>query len=160
MPHILAGALVGAVAGALLARSQRRTARGASVWVVVLVAAACGALIGSTFHSPPMEETPDIGAGGFDSAVADGVALVEFFATWCPPCRRQAPIVDQVAASVGDRAAIIKLDVDKHADIAQRFNIDSIPTIIIFSNGSEKKRFEGLTSKARLVDAINDVARQ
>ena len=159
LPHLLAGALVGAVVGVLLARSRGRSARRASAWIVVLLAAACGALMGSGTYTPPLEETPALAHTPFDELVARGVVAVDFFATWCPPCRPQARILDKVEATVGARAAFLRVDIDKHPDLAHRLNITSLPAILVFSNGVEKKRFESLASKRELIEAIEDVAR-
>ena len=63
----------------------------------------------------------------FDSQIANGLVLVDFWATWCGPCKVQGPIVEQVAQHVQDSATIAKLDVDANPKIAQRFNIRSIP---------------------------------
>lgn len=73
--------------------------------------------------------------------------LVDFWATWCGPCRRQAPIVEELAE---EGFAVGKVDVDAQPGLAQQFQIMSIPTMIIFKGGREVKRLVGLTSKADL----------
>ena len=91
---------------------------------------------------------------GFDEAIAEGVVLVDFWATWCPPCRIQGPIIDDLAAEVNDRATISKLDVDDHGSIASRYGISSIPTLLIFKDGEEVKRFTGVQQKETLLAVI------
>ena len=90
----------------------------------------------------------------FDAQVASGVVLVDFWATWCPPCRKQGPIVEQVAARVQGKAKVAKLDVDAAPKIAQRFGIRSIPTLIVFRNGKPGTPLVGLTGAEKLVSAI------
>ena len=73
--------------------------------------------------------------------------LVDFWATWCGPCRRQAPIVEELAE---EGYAVGKVDVDQEMGLAQEYKVMSIPTLIIFKGGKEVKRLVGLTSKEAL----------
>lgn len=82
--------------------------------------------------------------------------LVDFFATWCGPCKMQAPILEQVKQTVGDEATIIKIDVDRNPELAQRYNVRSIPTLIIFVEGQAAWRGNGLHQAAQLVDKIKE----
>ena len=84
-------------------------------------------------------------AKSFNEAIASGVTLVDFWATWCGPCRMQAPILDSFEAEMGSTVKVGKVDVDEEPDIAQRFNIFSIPTIIVFKDGKEVARTVGVT---------------
>ncbi len=71
----------------------------------------------------------------FDSITSSGTVLVDFWATWCGPCRMQAPILDQLAEQVGDNVKVCKVDVDDEPAIAQRFGVFSIPTLAVFRDG-------------------------
>jgi len=85
----------------------------------------------------------------------DGVALVDFWAEWCPPCLMIAPIIDELAEEYQDKAKIARLDVDAGRNIAANFGITAIPTLIVFSGGKEFKRFIGVTQKDDLKAAID-----
>ena len=85
----------------------------------------------------------------FPSEVEDakGVVLIDFFATWCGPCQMQLPIIEELAKEYAGKAKVGKLDVDQSMDIAQKYAIMSIPTIIIFKDGNPAERLNGLQQK-------------
>ena len=80
--------------------------------------------------------------------------IVDFYADWCGPCKMMSPIVEKIAEELGDTVKVGKINVDENMELAQKFSIMSIPTIMIFKNGNLDKTFIGVTSKSELLDAI------
>lgn len=90
----------------------------------------------------------------FDQTVQQGVTLVDFWAPWCGPCRMQTPILEQLAPQVVGRARIAKVNVDEEPEIAARFGIRSIPTLILFKDGAVRQQFIGVQQASKLLAAI------
>ena len=84
------------------------------------------------------------------------LVLVDFFATWCGPCRMQAPILERVKEELGDQVEIYKLDVDENEQTAKQFGVMSIPTLILFKDGKEVAKNVGLMSQEAVVDLIDE----
>lgn len=94
----------------------------------------------------------------FDEEIAgaDAPVLVDFWAEWCGPCKMIAPILEEIAEEQGDALKIAKLNVDEAGDIARRFEVMSIPTLILFQNGEPVKRVVGAKPKQALLDDISE----
>ena len=91
----------------------------------------------------------------FDQEIRNGVVLVDFWAEWCGPCRRIAPIVEELAGKYDGRATVAKLNVDENPNIPGRFMIRGIPTLLLFKNGQLADTLVGLAPKediARMID--------
>jgi len=86
----------------------------------------------------------------FQKTVEQGVSLVDFWAPWCGPCRMQEPIIEELAREIGDRATIAKLNVDDEPELASRYGVMSIPTLILFKDGQPVDKLVGLQSKETL----------
>ena len=95
----------------------------------------------------------EITTANFETEVlkSEKPVLIDFWATWCGPCMRQGPIVEELAE---EGYAVGKVDVDQNMALAQQFRVVSIPTLILFKNGTEVQRFVGLTSKEDLKHAL------
>lgn len=93
----------------------------------------------------------------FDAEVLKAAkpVLVDFWAVWCGPCQIQGPIVEEVAKALGDKAVIGKLNVDENPQYAQKYGIMSIPTLMVFKNGTVVKQFIGVQSKETLLGELN-----
>jgi len=83
----------------------------------------------------------------FDETIKTGKVLVDFFANWCGPCKMLAPVIEEIADDVGEHAVVAKVDIDEQRTLAMSYNISRIPTVILFENGAEIKRFEGIEAK-------------
>jgi len=89
-----------------------------------------------------------------DSIASTTPTLVDFWAEWCAPCRAVAPILEEIAAEKDGSLRVVKLNVDENPDIAQRFGVMSIPTLILFASGEEKARVVGARAKEQLLKDI------
>lgn len=105
----------------------------------------------------PVELIKHLDASTFNAEIGKGIVMVDFWATWCPPCRQMAPILDDVAKNVAGKVTVAKVDVDKSRELASQFNIEGIPTLILFKDGVEINRFVGLQSKEFLIQQLNQV---
>lgn len=96
-----------------------------------------------------------LGKNNFNDTIANGVTLVDFWAEWCGPCRMQLPILEEVSEEIGEKATVGKINVDHELELAQRFGVQSIPTLILFKDGEIVDTMVGVQAKETLVDKIN-----
>ena len=85
----------------------------------------------------------------------EGVALIDFWAEWCGPCRMMGPVVDELVSDYEGKARVYKLDVDAYGALAAQYGVMNIPTLLLFKNGKEQQRLVGLQPKAALAAALD-----
>ena len=116
------------------------------------------------FNYRRMKNAPDVANSpkvkvlsdkSFNHQIKNGIILVDFWASWCMPCKMMAPVINDLAESVNGNASVGKLDVDKNRQTAAKYKIRNIPTMVLFKNGKEINRFVGAKSKDFLVKQIN-----
>ncbi|HSF72747.1 MAG TPA: thioredoxin [Microcoleus sp.] len=92
----------------------------------------------------------------FDELVSgsDLPVLVDFYATWCGPCQMMAPILEQVSGQMKDKLMVVKIDTDKYEQLASQYHIYALPTLVLFKNGAEVDRIEGVMQAAQLIDRV------
>ncbi|MCL5097349.1 MAG: thioredoxin [Candidatus Omnitrophica bacterium] len=101
--------------------------------------------------NPPLME---LDQSSFDPTIQNGVVLVDFWAPWCGPCHMQTPILQDLARRTGALAMIAKVNVDDVPELAERFGIRSIPTLILFRSGQPVRQFVGVQPEATLAKAM------
>ena len=87
---------------------------------------------------------------------AEGIAVVDFFATWCGPCKMLAPVFQEVGNELDKKAQFYKVDIDQSLDIARQLNVSTVPTIIVFKNGEPIERLVGFMPKENLLAKIKE----
>lgn len=94
----------------------------------------------------------------FDEVVkSKETVLVDFYATWCPPCKMLAPVLEKVAKKVDDNYLIVKVNVDEAEKLAKRFGIMSVPTMVFLYNGEERKRLVGYRQERDIIDTLTNL---
>jgi thioredoxin 1 len=99
----------------------------------------------------------ELNAENFEATVNEGVALVDFWAPWCGPCRMIAPVIEELAEEFDGKAKICKVNTDEEQDIAIKFGIRSIPTLIFLKDGEIVDQVIGAQSKQVLADKLNSI---
>jgi len=115
-------------------------------------------LHGATTQERPMANSVEtLSTATFDETVssADVPILVDFWAEWCGPCKAIAPILEEIADERGEKLRIAKLNVDENPDIAMRFDVMSIPTLILFKEGTAEARLVGAKGKGQLLSELD-----
>jgi thioredoxin len=85
---------------------------------------------------------------------SDVPVLVDFYATWCGPCQMMAPILEQVNGQLGNRLQIVKIDTDKYPTLASQYQIEALPTLVLFKNNQPVHRIEGVLQTPQLVNRL------
>lgn len=101
------------------------------------------------------EAIKELSDSNFQAQVKTGVTLVDFWASWCMPCKMMAPVLNETAEALGSTAKIGKLDVDSNRASSAKYGVRSIPTLILFKNGKEINRFVGVKTKDFLLKEIS-----
>ncbi len=134
---------------------------------LIIIFAFIGAIIAYfTYAVRKMKKMPVVEDNGkilklndsnFKQQTASGIAIVDFWAEWCMPCKMMAPILNDVANEAPDGVKICKLNVDHAKQTATKYNVRSIPTMIVFKNGKEMKRIVGVKQKGFILNQIKDL---
>ncbi len=109
-----------------------------------------------TIEGDKMGKYIELTAENFNIA-KEGVALVDFWAPWCGPCRMLAPVIDELAEEFDGKAKICKVNTDEVQDLAVEYGVRSIPTLLFFKDGEIKETLIGAQSKAAIADKINSL---
>jgi thioredoxin 1 len=101
----------------------------------------------------------NVGLNDFESAVikSDKPVIVDFWAEWCGPCKALAPILDEIDSEMSGKAKVVKVNVDEAGELAQKYGIRGIPTLIFFKDGEVKSTLVGNQPKAEILKNINDL---
>lgn len=105
-------------------------------------------------HSDVIKQFND---DNFDKGISQGVVLVDFYADWCGPCRMLAPIVEELAQEMSGKMVVAKVDTDQSVSVAAKYEVTSIPTLILFKNGQVAKRVVGLKDLDALRRMVSEV---
>jgi thioredoxin 1 len=105
---------------------------------------------GADMTTADLTQTIHLDESSFDSATTKGLALIDFWAPWCGPCRMLGPVIDQLAASTGNDVLVGKVNVDDSPGLAQRFNVTGIPCMVLLKDGQEVDRKVGVQQAAAL----------
>ncbi len=106
-----------------------------------------------------MSNAPEVATATFESEViqANVPVLVDFSATWCGPCQKMAPLIDELASEYDGKAKVVTVDVDNSQDLATKYGVMSVPTIVLLNGGEIVNKWIGFTPKQALADALDGV---
>ena len=169
------GLLVGGSLGAVMGYFGKCTTGACPLTANPWRGAFIGALIGglfaySTGSSRPSRSLPQTGEDHASELIestedfarevlnADKPVLVDFYADWCGPCRQLAPTIEQLAAQYEGRAIVSKVNIDRHSELAGRYGIQSIPTVLFFKDGKEVQRLVGVHPESAYASVLDELA--
>ncbi len=104
-----------------------------------------------------MTSVTNLNSGNFDKFVKDDIVVIDFWAEWCGPCKIMSPTFEEVAKEFKGRAKFGKINVDDETELAQRYNVMSIPTLMFFRDGKQVDEAIGVISKESLIKKIKDI---
>lgn len=87
----------------------------------------------------------------FEGAIAEGVSVVDFFATWCGPCKMLSPVLEEISEELDGKIKFFKVDIDENEGLAARFRITGVPSLVIFKDGKKEDMLVGLQPKANIL---------
>ncbi len=99
-------------------------------------------------------ETLNLTKNDFGSTISSGTVLVDFWAGWCMPCKMLAPVIEEIAEEFKDSIKTAKVDIDAEGELAVKYGVMSIPTVIVFKDGQELKRFVGVQPKEVYMEVL------
>ena len=104
-----------------------------------------------------MSDLVNLNKESFEKATAekDKTLIIDFWAPWCGPCKALTPVLEEISAEMSDKVGVYKVNVDDNTDLAQEHGVQSIPTMLIYKNGSLSETIVGLKTKDELVDIVN-----
>jgi len=104
-----------------------------------------------------MSDLVNLNKESFEKVTAekDKTLIIDFWAPWCGPCKALTPVLEEISAEMSDKVGVYKINVDDNTDLAQEHGVQSIPTMLIYKNGSLSETIVGLKTKDELVDIVN-----
>lgn len=107
-------------------------------------------------EQPVNEKITNLNEANFQHKTKKGIVLIDFWASWCMPCKIMSPILNELADEIDSNASVCKVDVEKEQNLAAKFSVRNIPTLILLKNGQEISRFVGVKQKDFLVKQIRN----
>ncbi len=104
-----------------------------------------------------MSKETELTSENFDTVTGQGVTLVDFWAEWCGPCKMMNPVLEEIATEYDGKVTVGKVNVDDEGDLAVKYNVSSIPTLLLMNDGEVQNQFVGVTSKGDLKKAIDAI---
>ena len=98
-----------------------------------------------------------LNSNDFDKEVSEGVVVVDFFATWCGPCKMLTPVFEELSAELDGKAKFVKVDIDQSSDIASKLEVVNVPTLKVFKNGKVVRTLVGFRPKEALLSELSDL---